>query len=181
MTISTANTAKEIFNALNEARISNGKKAYKSCKESKAIMIEKLNAEIELALDNAIINTPEEIVETPEEIIETPEDLTETLIDALLPTLTPTTGILESTLEEVKNNEELKNIRPEETPADETPLEAAIFTIPELAIELGTCPMKLRRKLRKLNNLPPTVEVEGKRTKWAFATMHKAEIIGLIG
>lgn len=167
LTVSTENKAKEIFIVLNEARINNGKTAYKSCNESKANMIHMLYNE----LLGAVPETPEEIVEIPEEIIETPEDLTDTLIDALLP---PTPEITILTAEET--TEEII-----ETPTDESPIEAAIFTIPELAIELGTCPMKLRRKLRKLNNLPPTVEVEGTRTKWVFATSHKAEIIGLIG
>ena len=153
--LTTANTAKELFSALNAIRIENNKPAYKSCKESKAIMLEKITTEKLLAL----MTTPaENILEVLETINETPEVL-EPIIETIIETIeTPETpdAIIE-------------------TP--ETPIETPdTFSVADLARDLDIDPKVARRKLRKIESLPE--RVNGK--KWEFACKFKSEIEAII-
>jgi len=63
----------------------------------------------------------------------------------------------------------------------ETLEDVDIFTITDLADELGVCPMKLRRRLRKrVDKVPPTVETEKKRTKWAWKIEYKVTVTNIV-
>jgi len=173
-TIDTTNTAKEIFAHLNNLRQSSGMKPLKSCKYSKAVMIEKIEV---LAAKLTTIKKPTPTENCREELITSIKNAEGTYWFAPMETWT-TEKLIE--LADTLNEEAVAELTDLDEIVEPDPTPVETFTVKDIANHLKITPVKTRRILRKYredeSDLLPESEKPG---GWVFRIEYWDHILTL--